>query len=55
VTCVKTVEPIEMPCRLWAQSGSRNHELGGGSKSPTRRGNFGGKGSPIVKYRDFLP
>jgi len=26
-----------------------------GSRSPARRGNFRGKGSPIVKYRDFLP
>jgi len=46
VTCAKAAEPIEMPFGLWAQSGSRNHELDG-VQIPTRRGNFGEKGRPL--------
>ena len=32
-----------------------NHVLDEGSRSPMGRGNFEGKGRPIVKYRDALP
>jgi len=54
VTCAKAAEPIEMPFGLWARSGSRNHELDG-VQIPHEKGQFWGKGSPIVKYRNFLP
>ena len=30
VICAKTAEPIEMPFRLWARMGPRNHVLDGG-------------------------
>jgi len=30
VICAKTAESIEMPFRLWARMGPRNHVLGGG-------------------------
>ena len=42
-----------MPFTLWARTGRRNHELDG-SRSPVIKGQFWGKGSSIVKYRDFL-
>jgi len=29
VICAKTAEPIEMPFRLWARKGPRNHVLDG--------------------------
>jgi len=54
VTCTKTAEPIEMPFGLWSESDSRNDELDG-VQIPPREGAILGKGSPIVKYRDFLP
>ena len=54
VTCAKTAEPIVMPFGLSARSGSRNHELDG-VKIPHEKGQLWEKGSPIVKYRDFLP
>jgi len=43
-----------MPFRLWSRNGPRNHELDG-VQIPHEKGQFWGKGSPIVKYRDFLP
>jgi len=54
VTCAKTAEWILMPFGLWAWTGPRNHELNGGP-DPQWEGAILGKGSPIVKYRDFLP
>jgi len=56
VTCAKTVEPIEMPFglgNLWTRMGPRNQVLDGGP-DPHEYGQLWGKGSPIVKYRDFL-
>jgi len=51
----KTAEPIEMPFGLRTRVGPRNHILDGGPDVPTGRGNFeGGKGRPIVNYRDTL-
>jgi len=49
----KTAEPIEMPVVLWIQVDRRNHVLVG---IPMRKGNFegGGKGRPIVKYKDYM-
>jgi len=47
--------PIEMPFGLRTWVGPRNHVLDGGPDPSMRRGNFeGGKGRPIVKYRDTL-
>jgi len=43
----KIAEPIEMPFRLWARMGPRNHELDGGP-DPPRDGAILGKGSPWV-------
>ena len=40
-----------MPFGLWAQNGPRNHDV----QIPHEKGQFLGKGSPIVKYKDFLP
>jgi len=54
VTYAKTDEPIVMPFGFSARSGSRNYELDG-VQVPHEKGQFWGKGSPIVKYRDFLP
>jgi len=54
VACAKTAEPIEMPFGMWVRSGSRNHKLHGVQIHP-REGQVWRKGSPIVKYRDFLP
>ena len=48
-------EPIEMPFGMRTWVSSRNHVLDGSSDPPMGRGNLEGKGSPIVKYRDFLP
>jgi len=54
VSPAKTAEPIVMPFGLWARTSSRNHELDG-DPDPPREGTIFRKGSPIVKYRDFLP
>jgi len=51
----KTAEPIDMPFGLRTRVGPGNHVLHWGPDSHMRKGNFGGKESPIVKYRDFLP
>jgi len=40
---------------LWAWCVSRNHEKMGVPIPPPREGAIFGKGSPIVKYRHFLP
>jgi len=53
VICAKTAEPIEMPFRLWARMGPRNHTLEGGSDSH-KKGQFLGKVVPTVKYGDTL-
>ena len=53
VTCAKTAELIVILFGFSARSGSRNHELDGGP-DPHEKGQFWGKGSPIVKYRVFL-
>jgi len=45
-------EPIEMPFGLLARMGPRNHVLDRGPDVSMGRGNFDGKGWPIVKYRD---
>ena len=50
----KTAEPIELLFGLWVRMGPRNHNLDG-VQIPHGKGQFLGKGSPIVKYRDFLP
>jgi len=49
VICVKMAELIEMLFGLWARIICCT-----GSISSVGRGIFGGKGRPIVKYRDFL-
>jgi len=51
VTCVRM-----HPHAVWivSQNGPRNHELHG-VQIPHEKGQFWRKGSPIVKYRDFLP
>jgi len=54
VTCVKIAEPIVILFGLWARTGLRHHKLDG-SPDPPWKGQFWGKGAPIVKYRDFLP
>jgi len=43
-----------MPFDLWARMGPRNHVLYG-VHIPHGKGQFWGKGAPIVKYRDFMP
>jgi len=53
VTCAKRAEAIMMPFGLLAGTGPRSHELGGG-QIPHEKEQFWGKGSPTVKYRDFL-
>jgi len=42
-----------MPFGLWAWTGPRNHELDGGPDSPWRRGNFWGKGCPLLSMGTF--
>jgi len=42
-----TAEPIVILFGLWAQTGSGNHEVDGGSRSTTRRGSFWRKGRPL--------
>jgi len=56
VSPTKTAAPIEMPLfGLGTQVGPRNHLLTGVQIPPMGRSNFeGGKGRPIVKYRDTL-
>jgi len=54
VSLAKMAEPIEMPFGLRTLAGPGNHVLDGGP-DPMVRGNFeGGKGRPIVKYKDTL-
>jgi len=55
VNPAKTAKPIEMLFGLRTQVGPRNRVLDGGSTSPHGKGQFWGKGQPIVKYRDTLP
>jgi len=50
VTCVKMAELIVMPFGLVP----RSHELDG-VQIPHDKGQFWRKGSPIPKYKDFLP
>jgi len=54
VTHAKTAEPIVMPFQLIAWNYPKNCELGE-VQIPHDKGQFWGKGSLIVKYRDFLP
>jgi len=55
VSPAKIAAPIEMPFGLETWVGPMNRVLDGGSDPPMGRGNFeGGKGRPIVKYRDTL-
>jgi len=55
VSLAKTAEPIEMPFGLRTQVGPGNHLLDGDPYPALGRRNFeGGKGRPIVKYRDTL-
>ena len=55
VSPAKTAAPIEMQFGLRTRVSPRNHVLDGGPDPPMERGNFeGGKGRPIVKYRDSL-
>ena len=54
VSSAKTAEPIEMPFGLRTLVGPGNHLLDGGPDFPMGRDNFGGKGRPIVKYRNSL-
>jgi len=53
VSPAKTSEPIELPFGLKTRVGPRNHVLDG-VQVPHGRGNFDGKGRPIVKYRETL-
>jgi len=56
VSPAKTAEPIEMPFGLWVWMGPRNNVLDGApDQIPHEKWQFLGKGSPIVKCRDFLP
>jgi len=57
VSPTKTAAQIERPFGLRTRVGTGNHVLDGSPciRSPMGRGNFeGGKGRPIVKYRDTL-
>ena len=45
-------EPIEVPFGLRTWVGPKNHVLDGGPDLRMGRGNFEGKGRPIVNYRD---
>jgi len=48
VVCGKTAEPIGMPFALWSPMGPGNRVLHG-VQIPRGKGQFLGKGSPIVK------
>ena len=54
IDAVYCYRPIEMPFGLWARMGPKNHVLNG-SSDRHGKGQFLGKASPTVKYRDFLP
>ena len=55
MSSAKTAELIEMPFWLRTRVGLQNDVLDGGSDPPMGRGNFqGGKGRPIVKYKNTL-
>ena len=54
VSPAKMAEPIEMPFWVRSRVGTRSHVLHGGSDAPMKRGNFVGKGQPIVKFRDAV-
>jgi len=47
-------KPIEMSFGLRTLLGPGNHVLDGGPDPPMGRGNFWGKGRPIVKYGNTL-
>jgi len=47
VICAKMAEMMVMPFGLWAETGPRNHKLGG-VQFPHGKGQFWGKGAPIV-------
>jgi len=55
VSPAKTAQLIEMPFALRTRVNPRNRVLDGGPDPPMRRGDFEGKGRPIVKYTDALP
>jgi len=55
VSPAKMAAPIEIPFGLRTRVSPGNHVLDGGPDAPMGRGNFeGGKGHPIVKYRDTV-
>ena len=54
VSPAKMAEPIEIPFGLRIRVGPRNHVLDGVQITPGE-GAILGKGTSIVKYRDFLP
>jgi len=49
VSPAKTAKPIEISFGLRTRMGLGNHVLDEGPDPPMGRGNFGGKGRPIVK------
>jgi len=54
VSPTKTAEPIKVPFGLKTLVGPGNHVLDGVQSPPWEGQFFGGKGRPIVKYRDTL-
>jgi len=55
VSLAKMAKPTKMPFGIWTRVGPRNHVLDGGPDTIVWMGNFkGGKGQPIVNYRDSL-
>ena len=55
MSCVKTADPIEMPFGMLSRVGSRKHVLDGVRISHAEGQFCGGKGRPIVTYRDSVP
>ena len=55
VSLAETAGPIEMPLGVWTRVGTSTDVLDGDPDPPCKGAIGGGKGQPVVKYRDTLP
>jgi len=53
VICAKTAQPVVMLFGLWAQNGTRNHELDGVQIPPHEKEQSWGKGQPLQSIGTF--
>jgi len=53
VICAKMAETMVMPFRLWAETGPRNHKLGGGPVPPWEGASLGEREAHCQRLAQF--